>query len=372
MAYTYLAADLATGAPLADLPLHGVRWGRRLNGSGPFQASLKFVPPVTDQARMQNATWKDATDRKRRVIYVLRDGTPMGVWLIHERRYDIATQTVAIRGLELLSYLDERIYGYVAPWHLSLRTVGPDVPVQVAVDIIDQVAADMQLDTSSVIPPTAGDTVSYEGRLADGKRFGSIISDFAKAEAPMGFDYRVDLVGQHPRLTRRLVMGTSIGADIGLIAKLTRPDGQGNIRSGGITEDSRRANYVVALGEGDGATRATGEAIGTDWEPRVSTSITVQDEADPTALDTRAAAYLRLVEHMTLPEITLRSDQVDAQLGTFNPGDVGQVVIEKHSDPWWPDGAWLTQRVIGFDVDVPDSHAGETISFQFDDPAGDF
>lgn len=373
MAYTYLAADLATGELIPpELPFTGVKWGRRLNGAGRLSATLQMPPPVNADDRRLAAAYKNCTDRKRRVIYVLRDGAAMGAWLIHERSYDLTTQAITIAALELPSYWSSRLFGYAAPGHLTLRQVGPDVPIQVALDILTAIAPSMHLDLTGVTAPTSGPTVAYEGRLADGKNIGSIIDDLSNAEGDLGFDYRVDLAGAGNTFTRRLVMARHLGADVGLIAKLTRPAGMGNIVAGGIVEDARRANFVAALGSGDGATRATGEAVGSDWEPRCSTTITVQDETSTAVLDARAAAHLRLIEHMSLPEISLRSDQIDAQLGTFSPGDIGRVSIEADSDPWWPDGAWLTQRIIDFDVAVPDTGDSETVTFRFDDPAGDF
>lgn len=374
MAYTYLSSSLATGALVPpELPLTNVRWGRQLNGSGPLTARLRLPPPVNEDNRRLVEAYKDATDRLRRVIYVLRDGAPMGAWIIHERRYDMVTQSIEIRGLELGSYLDRRIFGWAEPLHLRLRTFGPDVPIQVARDIVALVASEVGFDLSAVDIPATGSTVTYEGRLADGKMLGRIIADLAAGEGDLGFDWRFDLTGQGVTFQRRLVMAPTVGADVGLIAKLTTAPGTGNVVAGEVLEDARRANYVASLGQGDGAARATGEALTNDWLPRVSTTITVGDETDPAVLDARAAAHLRAIRDLSLPTISLRSDQVDAQLGTFAPGDSGLISIEANSDPWWPDGLWLRQRIIGFAVDVPDNDGGgETVTFQFDDPVGDF
>ena len=373
MAYAYLAADMATGELVPpELPLTSVRWSRQLNGWGQLTGRLHLPPPVNADNRRLVEAYRDATDRKRRVIYVLRDGTPMGAWWITSRRYDLAAQAIEIRADELPAYWSWRLFGWTAPSHLVLRRFGPAPPVQVAYDILASIAPSMGLDMSAVTPPDSGTTTSYEGRLADGKTIGDIVADLSKPEGDLGFDYRVDLQGSGTSFQRRLIMAPRIGGDIGLIAKLTRPHGLGNIVAGEVIEDERRANYVAALGQGDGESRATGEAFSNDWEPRVSTSISVTDETDPAVLSARAAAYLRLVEHISVPTISLRSDQIDAQLGTFAPGDVGRISIEPDTDPWWPDGLWAEQRIISFSVQVPDEGDNETVSFQFDDPAGGF
>ena len=373
MAYAYLAADLASGALIPpELPLTNVTWERQLNGAGQFTAQLKLPPPVNAANRRLVEAYKDATDRKRRCIYVLRDETPMGVWWIRERRYSIVDQILEIKATELTSYLDFRLFGFAAPYHLVPRAFSGS-PVQVARDIIATIADDIALDLSAV--DTAGNgapDISYEGRLADGKSLGSVISDLAKAEDPLGFDYRIDLAGSGTAFTRRLVMARHVGANVGLIAKLTTPWGVGNIVDGDVLEDDRRANYVAALGQGDGDNRATGEAYTDDWGPRVSTSISVTDESDTAILNARAGAYLRLVEHISLPRISMRSDLIDAQLGTFAPGDVGVISVDAGVDPWWPDGLWDLRRVVAYRVQVPDNGDAEIVTFTFDDPASEF
>ncbi len=373
MAYAFLSSSLATGALIPpELPLTNVRWARQLNGSGSLTARLQLPPPVNEDNRRTAEAYKDATDRLRRVIYVLRDGAPMGAWLIHERRYDMVTQSVEIQGLELGSYLERRIYGYAEPAHLTLRTFGPAVPIQVAHDIIATIADDIVLDLSAVDVPTTGATVTYEGRLADGKPLGRIIADLTAGEGDLGFDWRFDLAGAGVDFQRRLIMAPQVGSDVGLIAKLTTPTGVGNLVAGEVLEDARRANFVAALGKGDGESRPTGEAFTNDWLPRVSTTVTVGDETDAAVLDARAAAHLRAVRELALVSISLRADQVDAQLGTFAPGDSGMISIDANTDPWWPDGLWLRQRIVGFDVDVPDNHDAEKVTFLVDDPVGEF
>ena len=253
MAYAYLAADMSSGELVPpELPLTSVRWGRQLNGWGQLTGRLPLPPPVNADNRRLVEAYRDATDRKRRVIYVLRDGTPMGAWWITSRRYDLAQQAIEIRADELPAYWSWRLFGWTAPSHLVLRKYGPGTPVQVAHDIIAAIAPSMGLDMSAVVPPDTGATVSYEGRLADGKSLGDIIADLAKPEGDLGFDYRIDLAGEGTSFQRRLIMAPQVGADIGLIAKLTRPHGLGNVVAGEVIEDERRANYIAALGQGDG------------------------------------------------------------------------------------------------------------------------
>ena len=168
------------------------------------------------------------------------------------------------------------------------------------------------------------------------------------------------------------MLAPTVGHDVGLIAKVRRPEGIANVVSGSVTEDERRANDILVLGKGDAATRAAARSVGSAFHPAVQAVITMQDETSTAALQARGDAYLRSVENLAIIELELRADSLDAQLGTFNPGDVGLVTVESGADAYWPDGALLTQRIIKFDVTVPDGGDGETVKFSFDDPVGNF
>lgn len=372
MAYTYLAADLATGELLADLPLIGVKWGRALNGSGPFTGRLPVPPPATTDARRLALHYKAVTDRKTKVIYALRDGTPMGAWLVHARRWDMAAQTWEIKGAELWSHVDQQVFGLGPNKGVSFLHRYAGTPVAVASAILAAEVAPGVLDLSGISAPAGGPTITYEGRATDGHYAGQVIADLAKAEGDLGFDYRVDLTGSMPDLTRRVIMAPIVGADVGLIAKVTRVDGISNVVQGAVIEDERRVTGVLALGQATGELRAAGRADSTDWAPPTRTIITYSDEASASTLAARARARLRATKDLAIPDISLRSDQLDAQLGNFNPGDVGQVAVEPDADAYWPDGAWLNVRIVAFDVDVPDTGDGEIVRFAFDDPVGEF
>jgi hypothetical protein len=214
--------------------------------------------------------------------------------------------------------------------------------------------------------------VTVEHLDRDGKWADEVIADLQKGDGDHGFDWRIDLVGQAPDFTRLLVMAPVVGGDVGLIAKITRPEGRGNVLEAAVEQDERRANLVVALGAGDGAERARSSYTEALWTPRIDAVVTIADEEDTDVLFARAKAHHRAVQDMTVTDVTVRADELDAQLGTFAPGDVGQIAVEPDADPWWPDGQWLTQRIVGFEVAVPDSQDGETVTFAFDDPVGDF
>lgn len=375
MTYTYLSADLASGALIAELPFVNVKWGRQLNGAGTFAGLLPQRPPIDADSRLLNALHADATENKRRAIYVLRDEAALACYYITARRWNVVTQAWEVKGAELPAYLGERLFGAAgsAAARAQLFTYGPDTPVGVALAILEDYAAGFALDTSGVIPPSIGPEVTAEGRLLDGKFVAEVITDLSDGEGDLGFDWRIDLARTGPgTFARRLVMAPTLGGDVGLIAKLTRADGRGNITDATISFDERRANLVVALGQGDGAARASAEAVNSLAEPRVARVITFSDEPSDAVLASRAAAELRTVENPEILEIALRSDHLDAEIGTFVPGDVGNVVIEPGTDARYPDGIWLERRITGYDVTVPNEQDAETIKFELDEPVGEF
>ena len=130
--YTYLAADLATGNVLAELPLSGVKFGRVLNDAGTFSGSLALGDPRV--ARLDPVR---ATEPARTSIFVARDGVLVGDFVIWTTSYDSESQTLQIAGADPLSYFDHRKILPVLPPVLDIQTVARQ---QLAYSAADQLA----------------------------------------------------------------------------------------------------------------------------------------------------------------------------------------------------------------------------------------
>lgn len=101
--YTYLVSDLVTNRTLAEAPLSGVRYSKKLGGTGQLSATLVLGDP-----RVQILDPSDLTTPACRVIYVLRDDIPVWGGLVWTRRYDATAQQITLGCSDFWSYFDHR------------------------------------------------------------------------------------------------------------------------------------------------------------------------------------------------------------------------------------------------------------------------
>jgi hypothetical protein len=101
--YTYLVADLMTNKTLAEVPLSKVKYSKKLNDSGKLSATLDLGDP-----EVQIIDPYDLTTPVRRVIYALRDDTPIWGGLIWTRKYDSDSQQISLGCGDFWSYFDHR------------------------------------------------------------------------------------------------------------------------------------------------------------------------------------------------------------------------------------------------------------------------
>jgi hypothetical protein len=99
--YSYLVADLRTNQILGEVPLIGVSYTKKLNGSGTFSGTLPLSPKFSGDAR-------DLTSPAIRAVYVMRGDTPVYGGIIWTRSYDSATRKVQIQGADWWSYFNAR------------------------------------------------------------------------------------------------------------------------------------------------------------------------------------------------------------------------------------------------------------------------
>ena len=103
---TYYTFDLMTGTLLAELPLTGVTWGKRLNAAGPFAGTLDLADPKVKKLQPANAT---PTGRTMLIVDV--DGAiEWGgvIWTRNPIRTATA-KTLTLGGVEFESYFTSRV-----------------------------------------------------------------------------------------------------------------------------------------------------------------------------------------------------------------------------------------------------------------------
>jgi|SRR5579875_714540 len=188
--YTYLVADLLSGAILGELPLTQVTYQDQLNGEGSFSATLPMGDPavvVLDTATL--------TAPGRTALLVDRGGVLVWGGIIWANPYDSSQRSRSLSGSNFLSYLDWRLL------HTNLSYTDADL-----FDIVRALFADMAStpsgDIGFVMPSGlaggAPTTVSFqawqETYSSALQTLGSSASGTNAASSASGFDYAVRVV----------------------------------------------------------------------------------------------------------------------------------------------------------------------------------
>jgi hypothetical protein len=103
--YIYLCQDLATGAPLAELPLSCNSLPRTISSD----ASTTFTLDIADP-RMRKLDPYTATQPGRVALFALRDGEPVWGGIIWGRSYQAATTSLKIQASTVESYWRHRFW----------------------------------------------------------------------------------------------------------------------------------------------------------------------------------------------------------------------------------------------------------------------
>ncbi len=358
--YRYLAAQLAApGDLIAELPLTGVFLERRLNAAGEFGAALKLPPPVNVENRALAVLWKEATDRATTCIYVLRDGTPLGCWITWRQNYDTENQIISISGAELSSYARRR---NVEGASVSTPVVYTSMPVMAIAQALMAGINDIGLTFDVGTEATAIVSKTYLG--SEDKKVGDAVLELANGID--GFDYRTDVrlgaSGFERIWTARAFLGgsTNIVAKYGANVASLKVDRRGDLR----------ANDALAFGRGDEVLRPFSRATSVEWGPKMTSSIALSDETAQPPLSAQAGALLAASLNHEIIEVEIYASNLDAEIGTFYPGDVARLIVPANKDPWFPDGVDTSVRTLGFRLTIPDTGGVETVTMIYDEEIG--
>jgi hypothetical protein len=359
-AYSYIAADLASpGTPIAELPLTGVSWGRMLNGAADFSGKLKLPPPTSPDVKLLLTLWREATDRATKCIYVVRDGVPLGCYIIWTQGYSSADQSISVKGAELFSYARRRPIE-AASGDLTVPVEFTNKrPVDIATALF--VAAGNIDITYDLGGGTGGTTISKIYRGTDNRGLADEILELAAIDDG-GFDFRTDV-----RLTstgdfeRVWIAREFLGGTTEIVAKY-----ETNVATLGVTRrGDLRANDAIVLGPtkaGDSTTRETRRRSTTEWAPLMTVVEAHSNEDEPgSVLAERAAALLAASKDQELLEVSVVASAIDAQIGTFHPGDVMRLVVNPDADPFFHEGLDVSLRLLRYTVDVPDEGPGTEV-----------
>jgi hypothetical protein len=368
--WTYLAADLATGSIMNELPLTGVNFSRLLNDAGTFTASLPLGDP-----RVAKLDPVRCTEPARTTILVKRDNVLVGDFIIWTAAYDSGDQsdggtppTISIGGADPLSYFDHRKILPLLPPEIDTSTVARQTLAYSNVDrnaIARGLVAtaqshtgggylNVQLDASS---SGVLDTLTYNGFQMT--NVGQALRDIAALADGPDFYFDIAYVAGTP--TRFLRLGTPrLGntdmtgstvfiAELGAnMSQFTWPrDGSQMASRFFAVGDGMDADQPIALAE-DASLYSAGwpllEANGTDSGTLTPAQLTAYATAQQAALD------LPLV----LPTLTV----VAAPPAL---GDNIRMIVARGEDPYFPDGADMPLRHISYSTTPADDTLESTV-----------
>lgn len=364
--WTYLTADLRTGAVIDEVPLGGVRFSRALNTAGTLDGSFAYTASTA-------ALLRPATTPARTALYALRDGQVMWGGIIWTRHVDHDRRVVSLGCADWWSYYDHRLITDTLDFTDADQNV-----------IARAVLTAMNAAAGGSIGVVASSGVS--GRILDRTfdwfnylRASEALRQLAEDEG--GPDLRFDTTGTLATgIHRQLLIGTPhLGRDADTTGIVVDYGGQGAILEQLVEDEdgSTVESTHYALGPGSEEAKLVGVATDPHLVPdygwpvlQGATSYSDDTLDSDEAIAARARADLASRAGVrTLPSGTTRG----IALGTIDPGD--EVLLEVTSD-WYNDdpsrddlrGTWAQPaRVTSFTVNIPDNGGPESITPTFGD-----
>ncbi len=345
--YRFLAYDLRTNTPIAELPLSIRTFGGVLNGAGAFNAALPVEVATA-------ALHRSATIPERTIVYVDRDGVLLDGFIIWTRSRK-PSQPMSIAGASIPSYFKRNAI-------VANLTYAATDQFAIARGIIDhlqsQAGANIGIVTGSA---TSGVTRDRRYYGYERKNVGDAVAELAAVEN--GFDWSIDVAWSAGVPVKTLNLSYPrrgrIAGSTGVVFAT-----QKNILDYEFVEDgTRSARTVDALGAGDGAdmriSTAADTALLDAGYPLTRETISHKDVTVQATLDAHATAAMRArATTPTFLSLTVDPNDIDAGLGTWIVGDDVLVQITDEHFPVQADGTAgysAYHRILAYEVDVPDT-----------------
>jgi len=345
--YRFLSYDLRSNVALEELPLSIKEFGGRLNGAGPFRATM---PVEAASSRLLMA----ATIPERTVVYVERDGVLVDGFIIWQRRRR-AGVPVEVSGASLPSYWRRNNI------RANLTYAGAD-QFAIARGIVDhlqtQAGANIGIVTGSATCGVTRDRTYYG---YERKNVGDAIAELGAVDN--GFDWSVDVAWVAGVPTKTLNLSHPRRGRLAGTTGVVFETGKNVIDYDYLEDGTRSARTVDALGAGDGndmlISTSTDTALIDAGYPLTAETISHKDVSIQATLDAHALAARRArATTPTFLQVEIDPADVDAGLGTWIVGDDVLVKLTDENFPLQDDGSpgllsyW---RVLAYDVNLPDN-----------------
>ncbi|MGW5717211.1 hypothetical protein ACWEVP_13680 [Amycolatopsis sp. NPDC003865] len=355
--YTYLIADLRTGAVLDELPLSGVQFDKKLNDTGTLRGQLRVDDP---EIRIREP--RLLAEPGRTAVYVDRDGDLVWGGIVWTSRYSAAGGVLELTAADFASYFDHRLV--LDPTDLS-RPVSFTATDQLAIvrGLLDlaQSADGGDLGVAVTGSATSGvlRTVSYAS--ADLKSVAEVLRDLANTDTgfDFAFDVRYDESGQPERLLRLGYPRLGLpGGDRAYVWEY----GANLVDFVWPSDAASMATRVLGMGNAGGGgvpvVRSDPGATAGGW-PLLEAAAAPVDTTDAAMLAAHVAGELAARRRpVVLPELTVRAD-LDPVVGTYSVGDDARIVVD---DPFFAgDQLDVTVRLLGLSVTPGDDGGQEQV-----------
>ncbi len=324
--YTYLAARLADGQVLDELPATMFTFEETLNRPGGWSATLPLRHPRVTRSLLAEVT---------STVWAVRDGQVLGGGICWSPQADTSQGTLTVGGEGLWAlWRDGRatVTGragmtWAGGTGSEVRFNGVD-QFDIVADLIGHAgAAGGRVDLPVVYHGPAPDGRS--GVLRDRSYFtyeASAVGELVEnlAEVIDGFDFTLDVTLVDSRVRPALHLWyPQVGRQTDVLFEQRR---NVEVLTWGA-DGARYANVVRGMGAGEGEDMLASTAVAASQiaqagpYPRIETTFTAKDVKIPATLDAQTAA--RLATSSVVPEtLSVRVvDTVDSQLGTYRCGD---------------------------------------------------
>ena len=360
--YRYIGVQL--GEPfnrIAELPLIEVSFERRRNSAGTFSAKLP-MPTISGggQAAMLDAAdvarakaYKEGTEAGVTCIYVLRDNTPLGGWIVWEQSYDAGSQTISVSGSEFMSYFTRRTISDTNPAAtVTLENMTSSRAARellIAANDIGLVFDDLDAVFGTVVASRA-----WKG--TDAKSVADTVKELADNSG--GFEWYTSVRRVTGGYERYFFARETIGGQVGAVASL----GRNVLTLTATVAGSKRVSDALALGGNTNDDRPFGQASDPlALTPRLTGVLQFTDLADTNVLEAQAEADVAVNVYPEQLSIELIAQEGAVEIGAFNPGDLVRLQVSPGISPWWPEGIDRMHRAIGVTVSVPNTGGVEKV-----------
>lgn len=350
--YRYLACNALTNSVLDELPFYGETWSRGLNAAGTVQGNI-----LLDGRSAQRAA-QLLTDAEPGAItlYVERGGAYVWSGLLSAHSYDSEAGALSVSATEFLAYCDRRYYETNA----AAQTLLTDDIANLANTFVAAVFADNGPPlTTSIKTAGVSTTMAFNGW--EQHKLSDLLSSLASMSPGFDFSFDAHVDANGNPITQFTVTSPRRGVRANISGIVFDYPGGNVLKWTAIKDATRFATHVIGTGGGSGSTLVGAEAQA-PVTGYVKSTVAVNNK-DLTAQDqvtsfTNATLAAFGGSPPFIPVLTVTGDAFFAS--GCNTGDEFMLSIAA-GDPYFPSGANVSLRCIGFKVIPGNDGTPETV-----------